>query len=314
MNKVVILLAAYNGAQYISEQIDSILKQTHTNWQLLVRDDQSSDGTPQILAKYQANHPGKIVVADACTNLGSSLNFNTLLQLVKQEKYIMFCDQDDFWLPDKIERTLIEMIKLEKSYGEDYPLLVHTNFQYVDASLKLIHFKDKFSAKKITNLNLSHFLVQNPVYGCTVMINRSLADLVNNIPPAAENHDYWIAMVASAFGKIAYLKQRTILYRQHGNNKSGSFEDSSFVNRFKRIIIERTIFSSLSKKLMMAKVFKRIYNRHLTNKQVDLIDNFISLLEHKSLLLFYRNIRNGVRKQTRSQTLLLYISLLLFKK
>ena len=315
MHKVTVLLATYNGAKFVTEQIDSILKQTHKNWQLLIRDDHSSDATGQILAKYQARYPQRIIVFNNYgITLGSALNFNDLLQKAKSEGYIMFCDQDDFWIPDKIESTLREMLKLESKYGESRPLLVHTGFRYVDASLRVISSKKDFQALKLPNIGLSHLLAQNPVYGCTAMINKSLANTVDTVPAVAESHDYWIAMVASAFGEISYMSKKTVLYRQHGSNISGSFKDSTFINRFKRIIIERKTLQDLGKKIAMAKEFSYRYANRLNKEQTELIDNFVDLSKHKSFLLFYRNVRNGVRKQTLAQTSLLYISMLLFKE
>lgn len=314
MPKVTVLLATYNGAEFVGEQIESILKQTYTNWQLLIRDDSSSDETALILARYQALFPHCIAVIDNYgRRLGSALNFNCLLQHAKQEGYLMFCDQDDFWIPDKIEFTLRQMLALEKKHGESYPLLVHTGFRYVDASLRTIYSKKNFSALKLADLKLSHLLAQNPVYGCTAMINKALSELVGTVPAVAESHDYWVALVASAFGKISYLSEKTVLYRQHGNNISGSFTDSTFLNRFKRIVIEKKMLRDLTRKIFMAKEFSSTYADRLDDQQKLLLDNFIELAKTKSLLLFYRNAKSGVRKQTLGQTSLLYISMLLFK-
>jgi len=314
MIKVTILLATYNGARFIGEQIDSIIKQTHTNWHLLIRDDQSSDATRQILVNYQAKYPQQItLVASSQSTLGSALNFNALLQSAKHENYIMFCDQDDYWVPDKIECTIKEMLRLERIHGLHFPLLVHTGFRYVDINLKPISSKKNFQALRLTNLNLSHMLAQNPVYGCTAMINGSLAALVDTVPAVAESHDYWIAMVASAFGKVSYLSKRTVLYRQHENNISGNYNDDAFTNRVRRIFIEKRMVNELAKKVSMVSEFKKLYNIILSKQQENLINDFINLSKDKSLSLFYRNVRNGVRKQTLGQTSLLYVSLFLFK-
>ena len=315
MHKVTVLLATYNGAKYVGEQIESILQQTHQNWQLLIRDDSSSDETSAILAKYAAMFPKCIlIINNNGVNLGSALNFNCLLQKAKQEKYIMFCDQDDYWVANKIESTLREMLALEKKYGTEYPLLVHTGFRYVDASLRVISSKRNFRALKLANLRLSHLLVQNPVYGCTAMINKALAGLVDAVPAVAESHDYWIAMVASAFGRIGYLSEKTVLYRQHGNNISGNFNDSTFMNRFRRIVLQKKMLHDLTQKIVMAKAFSYTYASRLDEQQKKLIANFVDLAKQKSLRLFYYNVKSGVRKQTLAQTSLLYISMWLFKE
>src|SRR5689334_536818 len=111
---VIILLATFNGEQYIAEQIQSLLDQTYTNWRLIIRDDNSKDNTSAILTRYQQQYPDKItVMPNGGTNLGSVLNFNALLTFAQDAEYIMFCDQDDKWLPHKIEDTFNAMLQLE---------------------------------------------------------------------------------------------------------------------------------------------------------------------------------------------------------
>ncbi|WP_324672906.1 glycosyltransferase family 2 protein [Hymenobacter sp. GOD-10R] len=309
--KVTILLATYNGAKYVEEQLDSILQQTHTNWELIIRDDKSSDITPRIVASYQARYPGKIlIVNDDLGNLGSTLNFNALLQIASKgnAKYVMLCDQDDFWLPDKVAYTLASMRTLEDCYGENFPLLIHTNFHYASTDLKIIKATKNFQASKITDLNLCHLLAQNPVYGCTTVLNRKLVEVIGDIPSVAENHDYWIAMVASAFGKIHYLDKKTILYRQHGKNISGNYNDNSLINRFKRIIIQRKPIKDAEKKVLMAEVFRSKYQSSLTVEQTLMIDDFIDFSKNKHISLVFKNLEHGVRRQTLMQTILFYIS------
>ncbi|OUJ73884.1 glycosyltransferase family 2 protein [Hymenobacter crusticola] len=309
--KVTILLATYNGAKYIEEQLDSILQQTHTNWELLIRDDTSSDATLRIIATYQARFPDRIfIINDDLGNLGSTLNFNALLRLARKKDaaYIMLCDQDDFWLPDKIAYSLAKMRSLEHKYGKNFSLLIHTNFHYVNTELKIIKASRNFQATKIPQLNLCHLLAQNPVYGCTTILNSKLLNVIGDIPPRAENHDYWIAMVASALGKIYYADKKTILYRQHGKNISGSYDDSSLRNRFKRIIVQRRSIRDVEKKIVMVEVFKNKYLSLLTAGQIEMIDDFVDFLKNKRLSSFLKSLENGVRRQTLMQTILFYIS------
>lgn len=312
---VAILLATYNGEKYLQQQLDSLSNQTYSNWKLYIRDDHSSDNTTQVLLSYQKQNQDKVfVLKDNLGNLGSSQNFNALLQIVDKEAYIMFCDQDDFWLPNKIEITLSEMLKLESKFGVVCPLLVHTNFKYADTNLGEIVSKKNFQATKVAELSLQHVIAQNPIYGCTVMANRALLNLVKNIPLVAENHDYWIALVASALGKICYLNEKTLLYRQHGNNVSGNYNDSSLVQRFKRIIIQKKNLRDALNKVNMAKEFRKKYQNLLSPAQIELIDNFVKLFETKSIALFLKNLKSGVRRQTVSQTFMFYTSILLLKR
>ncbi len=309
-----ILLASYNGEKFITDQIQSILNQTYKHWQLYIRDDGSADNTLSIINKYQTSDARIHLVTDNLGNLGSVQNFNALLQQKHNTDYIMFCDQDDVWLPSKIDDTLQEMMALEKEYTSNSPLLVHTNFIYVDSNLKPIESKKNFQPTVIQDPILSNVLCQNSVYGCTMMINKKLAEVTGNIPVEAENHDYWLALVVSAFGKIAYLNKRTLLYRQHTKNLSTQFDFNSFSKRFKRIIIDKKNFEDVKGKIIMANVFKKIYYATLNDSDKKFVDDFINFSRSKSLTLLIRNLRNGLRRQTFNQTLLFYLTLLLSKR
>ncbi len=310
--QIEILLAAYNGDKFIAQQIDSIINQTYKNWQLYIRDDGSTDNTPNIIKSY-ANNSKIHIISDNAGNVGSCANFFLLMKNLHTNcKYIMFSDQDDFWQKDKIEITLKEMLRLEKTYGNAFPLLVHTNFTYVDKNLDPIVSKKDFQATKIVNLQFVHLLAQNPVYGCTMMINKALFNLVGFIPPAAENHDYWIALVATAFGKVAYLNERTILYRQHDKNISGQHNNNLFMKRLKRLLVKDN-FKDANRKLIMADCFRKTYAEKLSTSQKKLIDDFINFSVSKSPYLFIRNIKNGIKRQTFLQTILFYISLFLLR-
>jgi glycosyltransferase involved in cell wall biosynthesis len=313
--QITILLASYNGAKYIAEQIESIIKQTYTNWQLFIRDDGSTDNSVDIIKSYCSSDARIHLITDSLGNLGSVGNFSALMQHIQHIKgYTMFSDQDDIWLPEKIETTLNAMLDLEAKHSADHPLLVYTNFVYVDESLNPIASKKDFSATKIKHLKLSHLLVQNPVYGCTMMINKKLLLLVGTIPAVAENHDYWIALTASAFGKIKYLDNKTILYRQHGKNISPHHDNNSLFKRAERIFIEKKNFEDVNFKIVMAKKFKKTYHHQLNKQQLRLIDNFLNFTFNKSFSLFIKNIKNGLRRQTLSQTILFYLTILLSKK
>jgi glycosyltransferase involved in cell wall biosynthesis len=310
-----ILLAAYNGEKYISEQLDSLVAQTYSNWKLYIRDDGSTDKTVSIINDYAKKDNRISIVKDDKKNLGSAQNFGTLINLVTHKfEYIMFCDQDDYWLPFKIEETLLQMQQHEASFEEEVPVLVYTNFKYVDSSLKEISSKKHFQAVKVPKLAFAQLLAQNPVYGCTMMLNKRLAAIVDVIPPEAENHDYWVALVAGALGKISYLNKQTIFYRQHSSNISTNFDSSSFGKRLKRIVFQRKNFEDAKRKIQMALAFKAAYYSHLKDEQKAILLEFIKFATEKKLGLLVRNIRNGVRRQTLAQTVLFYLSIMLLKK
>ncbi len=218
-----IVLATYNGAAYLPAQLDSLLRQDHDGWRLLVRDDGSRDATVEILADYAQRCPGRIVLLpDDGRRLGGCGNFAELLEQTSAD-YVMLCDQDDVWLPEKISLTLAEMQRLEAAHGRETPLLVHSDCAVVDATLKPVAdslWRNQKSDPRRAALN--HLLVQNVVTGCTAMVNRPLLDKALPIPGAALMHDWWLALVAAAFGTISVLSQPTLLYRQHGSNQVGA--------------------------------------------------------------------------------------------
>lgn len=219
-----IALATYNGAGFLREQLDSILAQSKSDWQILVRDDGSSDGTVEIIREYCRNH-GKIDLVKGAQGqpLGTVQNFAELLRQSESD-YVMLADQDDVWLPHKIEITLLKMKELESAHGKDTPLLVHTDLKVVDGDLKVLanslwHFQKSDPER---GAKLCRLLLQNVATGCTMMVNKALRDRALPIPLEAIMHDWWLALTAAAFGHIGYISEPTVLYRQHGRNDTGA--------------------------------------------------------------------------------------------
>ena len=171
MNKIIILLSTYNGAKYLKNQIDSLLSQSYDDFRIIARDDGSSDESSQILKSYD-----KIEIVDSQQNLGAKGSFAELLEYAVKHtdgEFFMFCDQDDVWKNDKIEKTLAKMQEMQYEYG-DIPLLIHSDVIVVDEGLEVM----AGSFWKFQNINpkrdvLPHLLLQNVVTGCTMMINCS---------------------------------------------------------------------------------------------------------------------------------------------
>ncbi len=311
--EVLILLSTYNGEKYIKQQIDSIVEQTYTHWNLFIRDDGSADNTLNIIKAYNLKDKRITIVSDEKGNVGAAQSFSILLSQVKNYAYVMFADQDDVWIPGKIQITLQALLNAEEQFSSLTPLLIHTNFIYVSEVLQPIKSKRNYSATKIKNLNFNHLLAQNPAYGCTMMLNNALLQLVKNIPSAAENHDYWVAVVASAFGKIIYLENKTVLYRQHTHNISGNHDNNSLKKRFQRIFLQRKNFKDVQSKIKMAIAFKEQFFFKLSQHQKKILNDFIDLSATKRLGFIQKNISNGVRRQTLMQTVLFYISVFFLK-
>lgn len=217
-----ILLATYNSSAYLRQTIDSILQQDCDGWQLLIGDGGSTDETLDIIAHYTRRHPVKIRLVSSGRSLSPCANFSSLLDK-SQSDYVMFCDHDDLWLPDKISRTQSAMQQAQRQCGADTPLLVFTDMKVVDETLKVLSESNlKYQRLDPLRVQLNHLLLQNVPSGCSMMINRSLVELSRPIPVEAAMHDQWISLIAAAFGKIVFLDKATVLYRQHRENYYGA--------------------------------------------------------------------------------------------
>ena len=234
--KIAILLATYNGEKYIREQLDSIFAQTYKDWIIYIHDDGSKDKTMDIINEYVKKYPEQVVIVDGPSTGGARNNFFYLMSKVDSE-YYMCCDQDDVWLPEKIEKTFKLMNEIEND--RDIPCLTYTDLTVVDGDLNVIAKQmSRYQNLECRNTSLSKMLMQNVVTGCTMMMNKVLRDLsirytnVDNIIM----HDWWVAIIAEQFGKTAYLDEPMILYRQHGNNSVGALDSKSMsyiINKIK---------------------------------------------------------------------------------
>jgi glycosyltransferase involved in cell wall biosynthesis len=300
MNSAIdILLATCNGASYLPEQLDSLLAQTCRGWRLLVRDDGSSDGTREILENYRSRHPDVIIIIpDEGQNLGACGNFSRLLEQA-DAPYVMFCDQDDVWLPDKIELTLAAMRELERQHGAETPQLVHTDLMVVDGRLNRLGDSlwlfQCTEPQRLTKLN--RLLMQNFATGCTVMINRALRDLAVPVPVEALMYDWWLALVATAFGRVAAVERPTVLYRQHGRNDIGAARWSFLANVWFLFVSERRraaialLDAALASQECQATAFVDRYEERLPSAQREMLHAFCSLRRQNFIMRRYLTLR-----------------------
>jgi len=218
-----ILLSTYQSEKYIEEQINSIFNQTYTEWKLIIRDDGSSDSTVQIIDKYKSNYPDKVfILNDNRDNIGTVKSFEYLLNSANSE-YIMFCDHDDIWLPDKIATSILKMREVENS-NPDFPILIHSDLTVIDGREDTIHSSfwcfSNLNPKLLAEFN--YLGVCNGITGCTMLINKKAREVSLPFSKEARMHDAWIALCVSKYGKIGYVDRPTVLYRQHEFNQIGA--------------------------------------------------------------------------------------------
>lgn len=277
---ITILMAAYQGEKYIAEQIESILHQTEQGWRLIICDDCSSDGTFAVAEEYARKYPGRILAVQRETSSGSAQNnFFGMLAYADLE-YAMFCDDDDVWLPEKIQVMLAEMKRLEASSAPETPLLVHTDLCVTDAELKTV-YASMMRTQRLApgNTGLNRLLVQNNVTGCTMMANRRLLKLAaqQGLPQHAVMHDWWLALIASALGEIGFVPQVTVLYRQHQNNQVGAKNAGSLRYNLHRLADSKATKQSLAGTYGQAAEFLDLFGPLLGEAQKQLLGDFISI-------------------------------------
>lgn len=213
-----IALATYNGEAYLSEMLDSIEHQTYSHFMIHVCDDGSSDNSLDIIRKHNLFAKNKIQIHLTSGGNGAMKNFRRTLGYCTED-FIALCDQDDYWVTDKLER----MIKKTEGKDPKIPILIFSDLQIVDSSLNEIHssfFSN--SSKSALCQKPQDFVVNNHIPGCAMLFNNAAKRCFEPIPDNVKMHDWWIVFMISIFGEIIYLDDSLIKYRQHANNTIGA--------------------------------------------------------------------------------------------
>ena len=217
--KLCILLASYNGEKYISEQLDSIINQTYKNWELIIRDDGSKDETVTILNKYEKKDERIKILRDDKGNLGFLKNFEELLFNAKEE-FVLFSDQDDFWLKNKLEKFVEKIRDLDEKVLSK-PLLVHCNSLVCDEKLEII--KEKFIDSKIAKKNNSNiYFFEYIVQGSNSMVNKKMIRESLPFLKSVTLHDRYFHLLSQFLGTRVFIDESLVKYRQHERNEIGA--------------------------------------------------------------------------------------------
>ena len=212
--KVTVLLSTYNGELYLRQQLDSLLNQKDIILDILVRDDGSTDNTIKILEEYKNKNKLDWYTGE---NLKPAKSFMDLIFKAKESDYYAFCDQDDFWLDDKL---IIAVKELEK-YPTNEPCLYYGSQRLVDSNLNPLK-KIKRSNQRM--LNFSSAIINSNAAGCTMVFNYSLLKYVRKKKPEyIFMHDAWLHKLCIILGgHLVYDDDVHLLYRQHQNNVIGA--------------------------------------------------------------------------------------------
>ncbi|HPY39917.1 MAG TPA: glycosyltransferase family 2 protein [Thiolinea sp.] len=222
MAEVQILLSTWNGEAWLAELLTSLTRQSFADWELLVRDDGSQDQTLKIILEWQREYPyhSSKLITDG-EHLGSTQSFGRLVEH-STAPYLMFCDQDDIWFPEKIEFSLAALKRLELGLGVTTPALVHTDMAVVDEAKELAAVSFWTLRSFDVEQRKQAYLLTNVVSGCASIFNRAAAEKAFPVPEPAIQHDRWLALVCAWFGQIYALPQPLLFYRQHANNQIGA--------------------------------------------------------------------------------------------
>jgi glycosyltransferase involved in cell wall biosynthesis len=263
-------MATYNGERFLKEQLLSIRRQTYPNTELIISDDNSTDGTGEIVRNFFKMYERK---AKFIKNPGERGLLSNFSNAIKQAEggYIAFCDQDDVWYPDKIEKTLEQI--------DDYDI-VHTNVDVIDgygnrhpdAALHAIYNGDWRSKTKFGD-----FIPRSPILGCTGLMRADFVKGALPFPDGALFHDWWLALCAIKDGRgVKYISTKTLAYRQHGGNYARNTCD------------HHTIFT---KQLEQNRLIWSHFSDRLSPPEMAALEEDRDFLISKYILLLERNLQ-----------------------
>jgi len=261
-----VVLPTYNGVAYLEAQLASIHVQTLRPARVLLRDDGSSDGTVALISQLQRRYGAWLELLPANGNLGCAANVSWLLEATTAP-YVALADQDDLWLPRKLEQALAVIQRLEARLGSETPLLVHSDLELVDGQAQLLGCRywhhQRLDPQRTA---LADLAFTNVVTGCTALCNRALLEKALPIPAEALMHDWWLALVASAFGQIALVAQPGVLYRQHGGNVLGAqgLGWAYWRQRLKQLLAQPAAGGSIRGAVLQAARFEQRFGRPIS--------------------------------------------------
>lgn len=277
---VQVFLSTYNGEKYIVSQIESLLVQKDVKVNILVRDDGSTDGTVDILKKYEKKG---VLTFYQGKNMGYAKSFLHLLTNNKEADYYAFCDQDDVWLPDKLIKAIE---KISKNEG---PSLYTSTLKRVDENLRFLGMQS-FKNLRIT---LGAEFTRHRLAGCTFVFNKELYNIIKNayyIKNLNCSHDKLITILCLAInGKVIFDKNSYILFRRYGTNTSS--DGKSILHK---LLKEKEHFTSYkNNESNLAKCILEYYKEQISEQNLDLllkianyrnnIINYIKLIFSKEL-------------------------------
>lgn len=298
--RVEILMAVYNGGPYLRAQLDSILAQTDGRWHMTVSDDGSTDGSPEIIEAYTKRDPDRISVYRPGRRFGCARDHFFHLMEACEAEYMLFCDQDDVWYPDKVGKTRAALIDAEEKWGADAPILVFSDQTPTDASLNpLASSLMRYQGQYFGDFDYRSILMQNVVTGGAMGVNRALARLgaPRGDAGAVVMHDWWLAAVAARFGHIVYIDEPLGVYRQHSGNAVGAKDVASAGYVADRLSRLRDVRRTILGKKAQAGAFRAAYEDRLNGEDIAFLRAFERPRSGPLFWLKYRHLIHGATRK-----------------
>lgn len=279
--KIDILMATYNGESFIRQQIASIQNQTMADWELYIHDDGSTDKTLDIIRDFALQDKRIVLIEDGVSFHEPASNFMSLLKHA-QSDYVIFSDQDDIWLENKLEVMYQEI----QRYDAQFPVAVYGN-SYIYNSCN-----NEISGRSILvpPAGLGTVLFMNGgIQGCAVMMNRPLYKICQEYSGFLAMHDHVVTLAAFTFGRMIYIDQKLMLYRRHDQTVTDvafrNFGDKivSFVHN-RKPVIDRKHFKAIQ-------AFYDFYSEQMAEKERNLFLHFLKMEKMSRLRLMCTILR-----------------------
>ena len=209
-----ILMATYNGEAYVEEQIRSIMRQTYTDWRLLIHDDGSTDSTVRIIQTLAREDNRIRLIDDTCVHMGVARHFLHML-LYSTAPYCMFCDQDDIWLESKVEM----MVNAIQSQNNARPQVVYSNAYLWNPERGILSNKNTLTYP--TTMQQALFL-NTGIQGAAAIFNQAMRQLLCIRLTHYAMHDHILLLLGITMGEVHYLHVPLMYYRQHSHNVTGN--------------------------------------------------------------------------------------------
>lgn len=296
--KIIICMSTYNGEKYVKEQIESLLNQTYNNIEIYVRDDGSKDNTIKILEEYEKQNKIHFIKGK---NVGVVKSFYECLQLAyNNADFFAYCDQDDKWHEDKIEKAITKLS--EKS--QEIPLLYFSEFNYCDENLNFLN-KSNINKK---GTSFQNSIVECLSFGITEVFNKKLAEKILN--SGTDNicfHDWWAYMISAGIGKVIYDEEATVEYRRTGNNvsPSGKVGIQLQIYRIKKFLFGK-YFKNIREQINKYKVqFSKELNKE-NKKIIDLFSIKYSFIKSIKKVFYPKMFRQNIIDEIMCRVLFLF--------